>query len=158
MSDENNDTVNLSNPSSTRPEEALKPIVLKLKKNGKKGGKKSEGVGGESGKKRKVKYSRGLRDIQKFEGNLTRIAKKASKVVSKGVSTYERERQKSARARTDGAIEDYIHNTAKAGSAALKEAANIPIDLAEAFSPINYRKRLRRSLRRTSKFIRLWRI
>ena len=97
MSDESKDAVNLSNPSSTKPEETLKPIVLKLKKGGKKSGKKSDGVGGESDKKGKVKYSRGLRDIQTFEGNMAKIAKKASKAVSRGVSTYDRARQKSQR-------------------------------------------------------------
>ena len=129
----------------------MKPIVLKLKKSGKRNKKKDNGD-------EKTKYSRGLKGVQKFEGNMVSIAKKTTKALSKGVDVYDREREQSSKEKTDGAIEDFIHNTAKASSAALKEAADIPVDIAEAISPVSYRKGLRRNLRRASKFIRLWRI
>ncbi len=158
MSDENQNKLSLMNRSNSHPDETVKPIVLKLKKGGKKRNKKEEASAPEGGSERKMKYTRGLRDIQKLDENMVSIARKASKAVSKGMDVYERERNQSARAKTDGAIEDFINNTAKAGSAALKEAADIPVDIAEAVNPISYRKRMRRSLRRASKFIRLWRI
>ena len=154
MSEENKATEQIAEHFSGPSEARLKPIVLKLKKGGKRAKKKDEGVEVE----RKEKYTRGLEDIQRLEGNVVRVAHKASKALTKSMNVYEHERQQSARAKTDGAIEDFIHNTAKAGSAYLKEAADLPLDLAEAVSPGAYRKRLRRNLRRASKFIRLWRI
>ena len=148
---ENENKPEMFDASASQPNEPMKPTVLKLKKSGKKDKKKN---GGEE----KVRYSRGLKDIQKFDGNMVVIAKKATKALAKGVDVYDSEREQSARKKTDGAIEDFIHNTAKASSAYLKEAADIPMDLAEAVSPISYRKRLRRNLRRAAKYIRLWRI
>ena len=71
---------------------------------------------------------------------------------------YDRERQKSAREKTDGAIEDFIQNSAKATSAYLKEASDLPIDLVEAVSNLSYRDQVRKNLRRASRFIRTWRI
>jgi hypothetical protein len=151
MNQDEKSTGNIFDHSEDQSESATRPIVLKLKKGGKKSKKN------ESGEK-KVKYSRGLKDIQKFEGNMVGIARKATSALSKGVEVYDVEREKSSREKTDGAIEDFIHNTAKASSASLKEAADIPVDIAEAISPISYRKRLRRNLRRATKTIRLWRI
>ena len=150
MSEDEKSNVGLLDRSGSEPGSALKPIVLKFKKSK----KKDKSVDAE----RKEKYSRGLEDIQRLEGNVVRISQKATKALSKGMDVYERERQQSAKEKTDGVIKDFIHNTARAGSAYLKEAADIPLDLAEAVSPRSYRKRLRRNLRRASKFIRLWRI
>jgi len=150
MSEDEKSNVGLLDRPGSEPGSALKPIVLKFKKSK----KKDKSVDAE----RKEKYSRGLEDIQRLEGNVVRISQKATKALSKGMDVYERERQQSAKEKTDGVIKDFIHNTARAGSAYLKEAADIPLDLAEAVSPRSYRKRLRRNLRRASKFIRLWRI
>lgn len=149
MSEDEKNEVNLSSLPADQREEAVKPIVLKLKQNKKKSKKKNTGD-------EKVKYTRGLKDIQEFEGDLVVITRKATKALSKGVEVYDREREQSARQKKDGALEDYIHNTAKASSSALREAADIPVDIAEAISPVRYRKRARRLLRRASKNIRLW--
>jgi hypothetical protein len=149
--DENSAKERIFNRTGNQPGRTLKPIVLKLKK-GK--SKKAEGPVDES----EEKYSKGLADIQRLEGNVRRIAQKTTKAISKSIDVYERERQQSARAKTDGAIEDFIHNSAKAGSAYLKEAADLPIELADAVNPSHYRKRLRRNLRRVSKLISLFRI
>lgn len=150
MTDDEKSNVDLLDRPEDQPDSVLKPVVLKYKKS-----KKKDKNGDDE---RKEKYSRGLEDIQRLEGNITHISQKATKALSKGMDVYERERQQSAKQKTDGVIEDFIHNSAKAGSAYLKEAADIPLDLAEAVSPRSYRKRLRRNLRRASKFIRLWRI
>jgi hypothetical protein len=151
MSEEDKNTESLSDNAANQPEGAMKPILLKLKKGGKKSKKKDD-----SGKK--ARYTGGLKGIQEFDGKLVSIAKKTTKALSKGVDVYDREREQSSMEKKDGAIEDFIHNTAKASSAALKEAADIPIDIAEAISPVSFRKRLRRPLRRVSKYLRLWRI
>ena len=64
----------------------------------------------------------------------------------------------SAKEKTDGAIEDFFNNSAKATSAYLKEASEIPVDIVEAIDTESYRKRMRRNLRRASKFMRLFRM
>jgi hypothetical protein len=127
----------------------VKPIVLEYKKE-----KKSDD-GGTDGK---TKYSKGLKDIQTMEGDILRVSQKAAKAFSKGIDTYQHEREKSAEEKTDGAIEDFVHNSAKAMSASLKEASDIPIDIAESINTESYRKRLRKSLKDTSKVIGFWRI
>ena len=104
------------------------------------------------------KYSEGLEDIQRLEGDVMRVARRSARVVSKGLDTYEQERQKSAKEKKDGAIEDFVHNTAKAASVSMKEASEIPMDIVESLNMRTYRKRLRASLRRASKVIRLFRI
>ena len=128
----------------------IKPIVLEYKERSKKRGAREDGD--------KADYTDGLKDVQVLEGNVVRVAQKAVKALSKGVDTYERERQKSAKERTDGAIEDFFNNSAKATSAYLKEASDIPVDLMESIDTTSYRRRLRKNLRRTSRLIRLFRI
>lgn len=103
-------------------------------------------------------YSEGLEDIQEMEGNALRIAKRSARVLSKGLDTYDKERRKSVKEKKDGAIEDFVHNTAKAASVSLKEASEIPMDVVESLNTRRYRKRMRASLRRASKVIRLFRI
>ena len=129
----------------------MKPIVLEYKTRKKKKTTDEEDEGQE-------KYSDGLKDIQVLEGDMMRVAQRAARAASKGIDTYEEERQRSAKEKTDGAIEDFFNNSAKATSAYLKEASEIPLDLVESINTESYRKRLRKNLRRTSKLIRLFRI
>jgi hypothetical protein len=154
MSEEEKASVRMNNRDIGSSEYAVKPIILEYKKLK----KKKQSVATESSDNSKEKYSKGLEDIQRLESNVVRITQKATKALSKGVDVYEKEREKSAREKTDGAIEDFINNSAKATSAYLKEASDIPIDLAESVSTDSYRKRLRKNLRQASKFLRLWRI
>jgi hypothetical protein len=157
MTDDEKDKIHLLDRSTAQAEPRLKPIILKYKKKNKKVDETDE-----SGKVGSEKYSRGLGDIQRLEGHVVHVAQKATKALSKGMDVYEREREQSSREKTDGAIEDFIHNSAKATSAYLKEASGIPIDLAESVaesaSTGSYRKRVRKTLKLASGFIRLWRI
>ena len=130
----------------------MKPIVLEYK------GRKKKSKETQPEEDGKEKYSEGLEDVQVLEGNMVRIAQRAAKAASKGLDTYEDERQRSAKEKTDGAIEDFFNNSAKATSAALKEASDIPVDVVESINTESYRKRLRKNLKRTSKLIRLFRI
>jgi hypothetical protein len=127
----------------------MRPVVLEYKEK-----KKSKSQSEED----QDKYSEGLEDIQELEGDVMHIAQRFTKALAKGVDTYEQERQKSAKEKKDGAIEDFLHNSAKATSVYLKEASEIPLDIADSVNKESYRKRLRKSLRSTSKFIRLFRI
>ena len=127
----------------------VKPIVLEYKKDKKSDDKASKG---------KPKYSKNLEDIQTLEGDMLRVSQKAAKAFSKGIDTYQAEREKSAEEKTDGAIEDFVHNSAKAMSASMKEASDIPVAIAESINMESYRKRLRKSLKETSQVIGFWRI
>ena len=93
-----------------------------------------------------------------MEADVLRVSQRAAKAFSKGIDTYQSERQKSAEEKTDGAVEDFVHNSAKAMSVLLKEASDIPMDIAESINTDTYRKRLRESLRNASKMIDFWRI
>lgn len=150
MSESKNDKPRVFRRIHGKLQSDVQPIVLEYKGRKKKNASKSD----ESQKK----YSDGLEDVQVLEGDMIRVAQRVAKAASKGIDTYEQERQRSAKEKTDGAIEDFFNNSAKATSAYLKEASEIPLDLAESINTESYRKRLRKNLRRSSKLIRLFRI
>lgn len=137
--------------SDDTSETELKPIVLNYRALMKKKEKDQE----ENGKK---KYSRGLKDVQEAEADLVRLARRTSKALSKGLDTYDRERIRSANEKKDGAIEDIAHNSAKAISDSLKEVSDILIEFADTNYAKNFQKRLRRSLKRTVKSLRVFRL
>jgi len=151
MTDSEQKKVRLLRHSDGELQPELKPIVLDYKKRRKK--KQASDVDGG-----KEKYSKGLGDVQRMEGDMVRVNQKAARALSKGMDTYERERQKSAKAKKDGAVEDFVYNSAKATSAYIKEASDIPVDMAESLGKGKLSKSLRKSLRRTSRMIGLWRI
>jgi hypothetical protein len=128
----------------------IRPILIEYKKSGKKKRRTAEDDD--------ERYSEGLEDVQRLEGNLVRVAKRSAKVFSKGIDTYERERNRSAKEKKDGVIEDFVDNSAKAASVSMKVASEIPMDIAEALGDRIYRKPARKSLRRISGTIRLFRI
>jgi hypothetical protein len=128
----------------------IRPIVIDLKKR-RKNQRRAEDDDEE-------RYSDGLEDIQRLEGDLVRVAKRSASAFSKGIDTYEQERNRSAKEKKDGALEDFVHNSAKAASASMKEASELPVDIAEALEGRSYRQRARKGLRRVSGTIRLFRI
>ena len=148
MTPTGNNEVTVLRHSDGQLEPEIKPIRLNYKK----WKKQSKAKGG----KKKAKYTRGLKDIQLLEEDMVHVGQKASRAVAKGFDTYENERQRSAEKKKDGAIEDFIHNSAKATSSYLKEASDIPVDIADSMSRISLRKRLRKNLQRASKTIRTW--
>jgi|GEM_PF-1123678 len=129
----------------------VKPIVLEYKRD-------KDDDSSDTVREGKARYSKGLEDIQTMEADIVRVSQRAARAVSKGLDAYETERKKSAEEKKDGAIEDFVHNSAKAMSTSLKEASEIPMDIAESINTSSYRKRLRQSLKDTSKIIGFWRI
>ena len=127
------------------------PIVLEYRS-----GKKKKKKAGVDGKGRR-NYSRGLKDVQEVEGDMVKIARKATRSVAKAIETYEKERTRSADEKKDGAIEDFPQNAAKAMSEAMKEASDIPVDVVDALTTRNLRKQLRRNLKRTSRALKVFR-
>lgn len=139
--------------SNLKSEHELEPIVLEYKKK-----KKSKKAKSETDGEKKPKYSESLKDVQEIEGDMVRVARRASQAVTKGLDSYDKARKKSSESKRDGAIEDFPHNATKAISDSLKEASEIPVDIVDALMTKNYRKQARQNLRRASRMIRIFRI
>jgi len=142
-------TVNINGSHGTLQSEA-QPIVLEYKKRKKKKRTLED--------EKEIRYSKDLKDVQKLEGNILRITKRSTHALSKGIDTYERERDNSAKEKKDGAVEDFVDNSAKAANTYMKEVSEIPMDIAETFGEKSYRKQTRKNLRRALKALRLFRI
>jgi hypothetical protein len=143
------DTPSEAKVASGRPEiapslrhNAGRPIVLKLKKR--------------KGKKRKYRYSKGLRDFQLAEGRLAKVTKTAALSLSKGVTEYDRQRRKSASKKRDGALRDFLPNVGLAMSEAIEEASDIPRDVAKMLNTKTSRRLLRAQLKLASDSLRLF--
>ena len=134
-----------------RLQDRIQPIVIEFVEAGDEPEADEVEDGGE-------RYSEGLADLQQAERDLVRAARRATRAVAKGISTYDDERRASARAKVDGAVEDFPHNYAKAMSETIRESADLPLDLAEALAPRDYRRRARRNLQRLSRTLRLFRM
>jgi hypothetical protein len=148
MSADDNQPVRVSDPSVAEVKQGPKPIILNYTKWKKKGNNKV--------KEGKPKYSKGLKDIQCLECDVVHIAETGAMAFSKSINTYLEERGRSARKKKDGAIKDFLHNSAKATSTYMKETSDIPIDVADSLSKFTFRKNLRKGMRRASKRILLW--
>jgi hypothetical protein len=94
--------------------------------------------------KRKRKYSRGLKDAQRWEHGIAKGSRRVGRAVYEGLDLYLERRDRSADKRRDGAIRDALKNWSKAASKTLREAADAPYDVFKAFNT--------KSVRRTVKF------
>lgn len=83
-------------------------------------------------KKKKRKYSRGMRSGQEIERGLSRAASALGDAVSSTFGTYKKRSKKSAVKKRDGAVKDAIKNWTKAASKGLKEATDAPYQMVKA--------------------------
>ncbi len=88
-------------------------------------------IEGKPKKKRKKKYSRGLRDIQRIGEAASRATERISRAVEVGLKSYRRRTNKSAGKRRDGALRDAFENAAVAAGKAIRVSARAPRDLAK---------------------------
>lgn len=109
-------------------------------------------------KKKKNRYSGGLEDVQEFEAGISRAVRQAAQAVAKGTDRYEKARKKSARKKKDGAIRDFIPNMGEALSESLREASDIPAEVADALNTKSTRRRVRRRIRDVSDALDVWRL
>jgi hypothetical protein len=148
MSDSETDKTHLFRSLSGQPGSETGPIVLEYKKPKKK--KARQAAAGTA------KFSPELKDLQVVGTDVVRATHKAASALVKGIDTYERERLRSMNEKKDGALEDFVYNAGKAASVWLKEASDIPLDLAESLRRSEGQKRARKRLRRVSKALRQW--
>lgn len=101
-------------------------------------------------KKKKKKYSRGLRDIQRFDRGLAKASRKINEAVAEGLNKYLKDSDKSARKRRDGAIQDALENWAAAMGKTVRRASKAPEILASTLNTRSSRKQFRTLVRLTT--------
>jgi hypothetical protein len=94
-------------------------------------------------KKKKRRTSAGLGDAERFGHHATRASSRLARAVSKGFRRYERERDRSARNRRDGALRDFIENASLGLGATLRAAADVPYELARGTNSRGVRRQTR---------------
>lgn len=95
-------------------------------------------------RKRKRKYSRGLKDVQRWERGLAKGSRRVGRAVSAGLDRYFDRRERSSYKKRDGAIRDALKNWSKALGKTMRKASDAPYDVTKAFDT--------KSVRRTVKF------
>jgi hypothetical protein len=120
---------------------SMRPIILKTKK------------------KKKRKYSKGLRDIQTSGRRLTKISDDLSRSVSKGIRAYRKASDKSSRKKRDGAVRDFGLNAAKGIGKSMRSSSSVPYKIARALNTRGTRRGMRRQARAWGRMNRIlgWR-
>lgn len=95
-------------------------------------------------KRKKRKYSRGLKDIEKLELGLTDATRRLGHAIDGGLSTYQKSQKKSSRKKRDGAIKDALENWSKGLGIFLRQASDAPYDVTRTVNT----KRLTRNFRK----------
>jgi hypothetical protein len=78
--------------------------------------------------KRKKRYSKGTKDLQRLEGGVSKATWRIAHAVTEGVESYRKRSKKAARKRRDGALRDFVPNVARAVGDAGGELAKAPAD------------------------------
>lgn len=94
--------------------------------------------------RRKRKYSKDLRGVQKFERRASKALLRVTRSVDAGIREWRKQADRSARRRKDGALRDAPENLAKAVGKQLRVASRAPEDLVRAVRSLRIRKVVRR--------------
>lgn len=111
-------------------------------------------VGPVVGKRKKRRYSKGLKEIQQFERSLSKASTRVARAVAKGMETYRKRSATSALKKRDGALRDFSVNFADGLGKTMRVLSGVPSDLAKAVNTPRARKRMRRQLRAASRVLR----
>lgn len=98
-------------------------------------------------RKKKIKYSSGLKDVQRFERGLSKASHRLSRSLDRGFSIYRKRRDKSARKKKDGAIRDALENLSKGLGKTVRVSSNAPYDVARQVNTKSFSRQLRNTLR-----------
>ena len=107
-------------------------------------------------KRRKRRYSRGMRDLQVVGRRSTKVTERVARALLKGMRTFRKESDKSARKRRDGALRDVNRNVAKGLGRMLRSSRDLPLDIAKALDTRGLRRSRRRQLRSAARLSRLF--
>ena len=105
-------------------------------------------------KRRKRRYTRGVRDVQTTNRGFVKASRRLVRAVARGMSTYLKESDKSARKKRDGAMRDFNLNVADAIGTSLRQASGITADLARSLNTRGWRRSMRRSLKASARLNR----
>ena len=105
-------------------------------------------------KRRKRRYTRGVRDVQTTNRGFVKASRRLVRAVARGMSTYLKESDKSARKKRDGAMRDFNLNVADAIGSSLRQASGITADLARSLNTRGWRRSMRRSLKASARLNR----
>lgn len=86
-------------------------------------------------KRKKPKYSRNLRDLQKLERASSKAQLRLARAVVNGLKVWDKRRNKSASKRRDGAVRDALINSAWALGRVMRDASRGPVDFVEEIRP-----------------------
>ena len=100
-------------------------------------------VKGKKRRRKKKKYTRGLRDLQRIAHGVTDSSERLAKGLSRGIVRYRRAQNKSARRKKDGGITDFIDNWSKGASRGLRVASRAPYDFARRVNTKPYTRLIR---------------
>jgi hypothetical protein len=99
------------------------------------------------GKRKKRRYSSGLKEVQKAELGFVKAAQRLSRAGERGLRTYRKRRDKSARKRKDGAIRDALENWSSGLGRALRVGSDAPSDFAREVNTGKFSRQLRDTIR-----------
>lgn len=88
-------------------------------------------------RRRKRKYSRGLRQVQKLERGFNKANRRMAKSYVDGIREWEKRRDKAAKRRRDGAISEAVQNALRASSRMMVEMSKSPADFASSLPRFN---------------------
>ncbi len=127
------------NPAETEPvaETRTSAPVLKVKR------------------KKKKKYTKSTKDLQKFAQGTAKGMKRVARAVSAGLDNYYRNQERSSRKKKDGAIVDMPKNVARATTRIFRKAAKAPEDVTRQLNSKTFRRQVKALLKVSSAFFRL---
>jgi Family of unknown function (DUF6312) len=94
-------------------------------------------------RKRKRRYSRGLKDVQRWERGWAKASRRLGRAVAGGLDSYLDRRDRSSYKRRDGAIRDALKNWSKAASKSMRRASGAPYDVLKAFNTKTVRRTIK---------------
>jgi len=98
----------------------------------------------EKSKRRKRKYSSGVRPIAEIERGVSRVLDRLATAVEEGIYEWRKGSDRSARRKRDGALRDAPQNLAMAVSRTIRVASRAPVDAAKVIPKLRLRKVSRR--------------
>jgi hypothetical protein len=105
-------------------------------------------------RKKKRKYSKGLRPLAKIERAVSKSSARVARAVAAGMEQYRKRADKSARKKRDGALRDFTVNLAGGVGKTLRVLSRVPGDLAKGMNTKRARKRVRRQVRVAARMLR----
>jgi hypothetical protein len=105
-------------------------------------------------RKKKRRYSKGLKELQQLERAVSRTSSRVARAVAKGMATYRKRSDKSSFKKRDGSVRDFGVNLAAGLGKTLRLLSAVPSDLAKGLDTKRARKRTRRQVKVASRIVR----